>query len=253
MDEKSFRTKQASSSKDVLNFYDEYAESWDRRFGETESVTEFHASRLGIFLELAKLSIEKTAVELGVGTGPYVNRIAPLVKQLICVDGSGEMLKIVRKKVENLNNVSLKQMDLSKPCKKVDFKGDVVYFLGLIEHVIEIDVLIENCKLMLNDGGTVVVVSSNAFSPWYYGLRRIFRAGMHCSTDKYYSRSSLGKIMDKHGLSEECCKYFGFVPPGVEGVTFKILRRIGNFFGETPLKIFAGGMAIRYLYDQPKG
>lgn len=246
MDEKSFRTRQASSSKDVLDFYDEYAESWDQRFGDTESVREFHNIRLDIFLEIAELSKEKIAAELGVGTGPYVKRIAPLVKDLICVDGSAEMLKVLERKVKDFNNVTLKHMDLSKPLKKVGIKADIVYFFGLIEHVIQIDNLIENCKMMLNEGGKIVVVSSNALSPWYYGLRRIFRAGIHCTTDRYYSRSGLGKVMEKHGFSEERCKYWGFFPAGVEGLTYKFLCGIGNFFGKTPLKIFGGGMTISY-------
>ena len=249
MDEKSFRTRQSGSSKDVLDFYDEYAQSWDQRFGDTESVREFHKIRLGIFLSLAELSKEKTAVELGVGTGPYVREIAPLVKELVCVDGSEEMLKVLENKVRDFDNVILKQIDLSKPLKTVDIKADVVFFFGLIEHVIEIDNLIENCKLMLNKGGKIVVVSSNALSPWYYGLRRIFRAGIHCTTDKYYSRNSLGKIMKEHGFSEEHYQYWGFFPAGVEGPTYKFLRGIGNILGKTPLKKFGGGITLSYRFN----
>ena len=249
MDEKSFRTRQAESSKDVLDFYDEYADTWDSRFGETESVREFHKIRLGIFLKMAELSKSKTAAELGVGTGPYVTDIAPLVKELICVDGSKGMLKVLGSKVKDFDNVSLKQLDLSKPLKKVGFKGDVVYFFGLIEHVIEIDNLMENCKLMLNKGGKIIIVSSNALSPWYYGLRRIFRAGIHCTTDKYYSRKSLGKVMKNHGFSEVECRYWGFFPAGVEGAVYKILRGIGNLIGKTPLKKYGGGMTISYQLE----
>ena len=246
MDEKSFKTTKSSSSKDVLDFYDEYAESWDQRFGSTESVKEFHKIRLGSFFKAADFTKDKTAAELGVGTGPYVREIAPLVKELVCVDGSGEMLKVLEKKVTDFKNVKLKQIDLSKPLKNVDFKADVVYFFGLIEHIIEIDNLIENCKLILNDGGKIVVVSSNALSPWYYGLRRVLRSGSHLTTDKYYSRKSLGRVMTEHGFVEESCQYWGFFPAGVEGLVYKILRGIGTLIGKTPLKKFGGGMTITY-------
>lgn len=248
MDEKSFSTKQSSSSKDVLDFYDLYAESWDERFGDTESVKEFHKIRLDSFFKLADLSKNKTCAELGVGTGPYVTEIAPLVKNLICIDGSKGMLDVLGKKVKRLNNIQLKQIDLSKPLEKSPFKVDVLYFFGLIEHVINMDNLMENCKLMLNEGGKIVIISSNGLSPWYHGIRKPFRGGIHCTTDKYYSRNSLGKIMIDHGFSEEQCIYWGFFPAGVKGFLYKFFKFVGSLFEKTPLKKFGGGMTISYKF-----
>ena len=248
MDEKSFSTKQSSSSKDVLDFYDLYAESWDERFGDTESVKEFHKIRLDSFFKLADLSKDKTCAELGVGTGPYVTEIAPLVKNLICIDGSKGMLDVLGKKVKRLNNIQLKQIDLSKPLEKSPFKVDVLYFFGLIEHVINMDNLMENCKLMLNEGGKIVIISSNGLSPWYHGIRKPFRGGIHCTTDKYYSRNSLGKIMIDHGFREEQCIYWGFFPAGVKGFLYKFFKFVGSLFEKTPLKKFGGGMTISYKF-----
>ena len=248
MDEKSFSTKQSSSSKDVLDFYDLYAESWDERFGDTESVKEFHKIRLDSFFKLADLSKNKTCAELGVGTGPYVTEIAPLVKNLICIDGSKGMLDVLGKKVKRLNNIQLKQIDLSKPLEKSPFKVDVLYFFGLIEHVINMDNLMENCKLILNEGGKIVVISSNGLSPWYHGIRKPFRGGIHCTTDKYYSRNSLGKIMIDHGFREEQCIYWGFFPAGVKGFLYKFFKFVGSLFEKTPLKKFGGGMTISYKF-----
>ena len=248
MDEKSFSTKPSNSSRDVLDFYDLYAESWDERFGDTESVREFHKIRLGTFIKLAELAKGKTCAELGVGTGPYVTEIAPLVKSLICVDGSKGMLDVLGKKVKYLKNIKLEQIDLSKPLEKSHFKVDVLYFFGLIEHVINIDNLMENCRLMLNDGGKIVVISSNGLSPWYHGLRKPFRVGIHCTTDKYYSRNSLGQIMLDHGFKEEQCIYWGFFPAGVKGIVYKILKVLGSLIERTPLKKFGGGMTISYIF-----
>lgn len=246
MDEKSFKTRQATSSKDVLDFYDKYAETWDQRFGDTESIREFHTIRLNSFLKLARLDKRMTAAELGVGTGPYVTEIAPLVAKLICVDGSIEMLKVLGRKTKNYKNVQLEQIDLSKPLLQVNFSVDLIYFFGLIEHVIDIDNLMENCIKMLNDGGKIVIISSNALSPWYYGLRKFFRGGIHCTTDRYYTRRSLGKVMARHGFIEEKCIYWGFFPAGIEGLFYRILKFIGGLLEKTPLKAFGGGMTISY-------
>ena len=249
MDEKSFSTKESKSSKDVLDFYDLYAESWDKRFGDTESVKEFHKIRLESFFKLAGLTKDKDCAELGVGTGPYVTDIAPLVKNLICVDGSKGMLEVLEKKISHLNNIQLKQIDLSKPMEKSLFQVDIVYFFGLIEHVINIDNLIKNCRLMLNKGGKIVVISSNGLSPWYHGIRKPFRGGIHCTTDKYYSRKSLGNIMALHGFQEVGYIYWGFFPAGVTGLLYKFFRFIGALIEKTPFKKFGGGMTISYKFN----
>jgi len=162
------------------------------------------------------------------------------------VDGSIEMLKVLGRKTKNYKNVQLEQIDLSKPLPQVNFSADLIYFFGLIEHVIDIDNLMENCIKMLNDGGKIVVISSNALSPWYYGLRKIFRAGTHCTTDRYYSRRSLGKVMARHGFIEEKCIYWGFFPAGIEGLFYRILKCMGGLLEKTPLKALGGGMTISY-------
>lgn len=246
MDEKNFVQKKAENSSDVLAFYDAYADTWDQRFGITDSTEEFHKIRLNSFLKIADLHKEMVVYELGAGTGPYVKNIAPLVKELICVDGSKEMLKVLQKNSVGLNNVVTKQIDLSKPAD-LGKEADLIFFFGLIEHVIDIDNLIENCKKSLKKNGKIVVISSNALSPWYYGIRYLFRAGKHCTTDKYYSRYSLNKVMQKHGFKEETHQYWGFFPAGINGTMYKLLSLIGKLIQNSPLKIFGGGMTISYI------
>ncbi len=246
MDEKNFTTRQSKSSKDIIEFYDDYAKSWDQRFGETESTKKFHQIRKESFLEIAELSKTQTAIELGVGTGPYVAEIASMVKELICIDGSKEMLKVLGKKVRNHKNVKLMQMNLSKPIGNGKLQADIVYSFALIEHIIKIDNLIDNCEKMLKPDGKIIFVSPNALSPWYYGLRRFFRVGFHCTTDRYYSRYSIGKIMKKHGFKEMNFKYWGFFPAGVEGLIYKLLNTVGSLIEKTPLRIFSGGITVSY-------
>jgi SAM-dependent methyltransferase len=138
------------------------------------------------------------------------------------------------------------QLDLSKPVKNIELQADIIYFFGLIEHVIEIDNLINNCENMLKPNGRIVIASSNALSPWYYGLRNFSRVGIHCTTDRYFSRYSIGKIMKKHGYEEINHKYWGFFPAGVEGYIYKFLYSVGTLIEKTPLRIFGGGMTICY-------
>jgi hypothetical protein len=103
--------------------------------------------------------------------------------------------------------------------------------------------------MMLNKGGKVVVISSNGLSPWYHGIRKPFRGGIHCTTDKYYSRKSLGNIMAAHGFKEEGCIYWGFFPAGVTGLVYNFFRFVGLILEKTPFKKFGGGMTISYKLE----
>lgn len=253
MDEKKFKTKYVSSSKDVLDFYDEYAQSWDQRFNESESTIQFHKIRLDSFLDLAQLKKNMTIIELGIGTGPYVNTIAPLVKQLVCIDGSSDMLKMLKRKIKNINNVQIKLFDLAKPLMNFDIKADLIYFFGLIEHIIEVDTFLDNCKKMLHKDGKIIVITPNALCPWYYGIRNFFRSGKHCTSDKYYSRRNLKRIMLNHEFIEERCIYWGFFPAGISDFLYKILNYIGKFIEKTPLKVFSGGISLKYrINSEPR-
>ena len=246
MDERNFKTKQTRSSEDIISFYDQYAKTWDQRFNASASTEEFHQMRLNSFLNLAQLNKDITAIELGVGTGPYVKTIAGFVNRLICVDASREMLRVLTRKIENIDNIQIELLDITKPLFMNNLKADLVYFFGLIEHIIEIDIFIENCKRMLNDNGRLIVITPNGLCPWYYGVRNIIRSGKHCSSDNYYSRNSLRKIMMRHGLFEEQYNYWGFFPAGIDGIFFYILKYLGIFLEKTPLKKYSGGMSIKY-------
>jgi SAM-dependent methyltransferase len=247
MDEKSFTTIIGKSSADVLAFYDQYAGSWDRRFGDVPSVQDFHMDRLRHFLDIARLNSTETAVEVGVGTGPYLEEIAPLVKQLICVDGSMEMLRVLQEKHGHLDTISVRQMDLDWPVKGMDIQADIVYSFGLIEHILNPDQLIENCARMLRIGGRMVFASSNGRCPWYGSLRYLFRPGKHISTDRHYHLSELNMLMARYGFVPERVIYWGYYPPGVGRLLQHAMQLIGKLIDLTPLRVYAGGYTVSYL------
>src|SRR5262245_47470095 len=148
MDEQTFETRQAASSRDVLAFYDAYAPSWDERFGESPTTRAFHRMRLESLLALAKFRSTDRAVELGVGTGAYLDDIAPLVRELVCVDGSRGMLDVLESKHSHLSNTRVMQIDLEQPADH-SLAADVVYCFGLLEHIIDTRAFLENCHRML--------------------------------------------------------------------------------------------------------
>lgn len=248
MDERTFKTQESRSSKDVLAFYDKYAATWDTRFGHKQSTADFHRVRFQSFLAVANLKKTDSVVELGVGTGPYLEMISPLVKEVVCIDGSGQMLEVVRAKYGQLTNIRTLQMDLEQPPGRVAFRADLIYWFGLLEHIVDPDALMMNCKGMLGEGGRIVVVASNAKCPWYHGMNRLWRVGKHCSTDRYYAKDTLDGLMNRHGFHPKKFIYWGYSPAGVGNSVHLLLSAIGRVLDKTSLRQYAGGMTASYEF-----
>jgi SAM-dependent methyltransferase len=247
MDEKSFRTWTAKKSADVLAFYDSYASTWDKRFANRRSTGEFHRIRLESFLRVAKLNKKDRIVELGVGTGPYLDVISRLVEQIICIDGSERMLEVLRAKHGDLPNIALFRMDLEQALKKAPFKADLAYCFGLLEHIIDVEIFIRNCRSMLRNGGRMIFITPNARAPWYGSIRRLLRAGRHCSSDRYYTKEEIDYLMTSHGFRPGEMIYWGYFPAGVGNFLYHTLNLIGKVLEKTWLKRYAGGLTVSYV------
>jgi SAM-dependent methyltransferase len=253
MDEKDFQMQSAQSSRDVLAFYDRYAKTWDKRFGGHKlSTMQFHRIRFESFLQVADFKKTDRVIELGVGTGPYLEEILPLVREVICIDGSEQMLDLLREKHGDHPNIQLFQMDLEKPIKRLPFQADLVYWFGLIEHIIDVNSFILNCKSMLRIGGRVAFIAVNGRCPWYSGISRFWRAGRHCSSDTYYTKEQLDHLMISHGFAPEATIYWGYFPAAIGDTLYHILNLIGKVVERTWLKHYAGGLTLSYVFKGEK-
>ena len=247
MDEKTFSPKESTNSEDVVAFYDTYADNWDKRFKNTKSTQKFHQVRLGTFLKIAKLKKSEVAIEMGVGTGQYLGKIAPLVKKVVCIDGSQKMLEILLEKNKHLENITVQRMNLENDDQEIEFKSDVIYSFGLIEHIINTNTFIENGKRMLKSSGRIIFITPNRKCPWYGKLRRFFRSGKHCSTDRYYSKDQLDSVMYRHGFIPQNFLYWGYYPAGVGNLLYNVLNVVGKILDKTRIQQYAGGLTISYV------
>jgi SAM-dependent methyltransferase len=251
VNEQTFEPQKATTSRDVLGFYDRYAESWDERFGNVESTTLFHRMRLESLLHLARFRPSDRAVELGVGTGPYVDRIAPLVASLRCVDGAPGMLDVLKRKHSHLNNVDVALIDLERPLAQALPDADIVYMFGLLEHILDVPTFVANCAGLLKVGGRLVLVAPNGRSPWYGAMRRLCRAGAHCSSDRYYTPEQCDTVFSRAGFAREGLQYWGYAPAGVPRPVYNVLTWIGRLADRTPIRRYAGGMTVSYVLVGP--
>ncbi len=250
MEERDFKTKLARSSQDVIAFYDRYARSWDWRFRDRPSTLEYHQNRCNSFLQVARLEKTDRVVEVGVGTGLYLDRISPLAQEVICIDGSQQMLELLKKKHGNLPNIRTFLWDLETPLPNISLAADLVYGFGILEHIINLEPFLVNCKRMLRSRGRIIFITPNGKSPWYHGLRRPWRVGRHCSTDRYYSLNELIEILGVFGFSLEKAIFWGFFPAGIGDFPFHILDRIGKLIERTRFREYAGGLTASFISSE---
>jgi ubiquinone/menaquinone biosynthesis C-methylase UbiE len=248
MNEINFTTRESSSEKDVIACYDDYAASWDQRFGESCSTKHFLERRLMSFLTILGDGWHQSkAVELGVGTGAYIEQLSKLFSHIIAVDGSTGMLRELKKKLQaqGTKNVSALQANVLFMPEIADSSVDVVYFFGLLEHIIRRREFVLEIKRILRKDGIVIGVTPNGSSPWYFLRSYVRGTGRHCTTDSYYTKSQIMKLFIGEGFIDLRCQYWGAVPAGVKSVSYKVLRFVEHLLEGTRLSVLLGGLTFR--------
>ncbi len=255
INEKNFFTQSVSSEKDVIGFYDKYADGWDDRFGHQNlpSTAHFLRRRLDSFFEaLGPISSSASvhAVELGVGTGVYLNKLSKSFNSIIAVDGSKNMIKNLEIKLQQqkIDNVIPKISSVSSLEFIRDNSHDLVYFFGLIEHIIDVDAFINECYRVLKPGGFLVGVTPNGKSPWYQIRALIRGTGKHCSTDHYYNKKQLSSLFESHGFIWNIHCYWGLVYAGCSNrFLYRALSMLEPLLEKSFLASFLGGITFKVI------
>ncbi len=250
MDETSFLTRQVRSQRDVIKFYDDYANSWDQRFGSAPSTVHFLDKRWDSVRQLLPANTQKlSALELGVGTGVYIDRASRLFSHITAVDGSEKMLQELQKKLrtENITNVTTLCSDVVALKDVSDASVDVVYFFGLVEHIIEVDAFFATILRVLKPGGMLIGATPNRKSPWYAIRRYIRGTGKHCESDRYYGLEDARRWVKEYGFASYDYRYWGCVPAGIGGVIYHSLKLLERPLEFSPLRSFCGGITFKMI------
>ena len=237
---------------DIAEFYSNYAISWDQRFRENKSTVHFLNRRLDIIKDFAGFLGDKCVLEVGCGTAFHLFSLSEYFKYGIGVDIAEKMLEICRK-----NALYLKQpeklkfiCDDAETLQKIASRSiDIVFFVGLIEHLLNPLNFLRNCRRVLKRNGKLIGITPNRYSPWYSLVGPLVRKSMkHLSTDRYYSKSELCNMLSSTGFTDCILNYWGFVPPGDFPATLSsILRKCEIVAEKTFLRVLAGGLSIRAI------
>jgi HAD superfamily hydrolase (TIGR01509 family) len=112
-------------------------------------------------LEKASLRPEMTVADVGAGTGFMAAGLAPLVQQVIVLDGSPAMLDVARKNLAEFKNVEYHQADgLSLPL--LDESVDAAFANMYLHHCVDPLAAIREMVRSLKPGGRLVITDMDA-------------------------------------------------------------------------------------------
>lgn len=137
----------------MSNEWDEYAESWD-----VDPNVEKYAKNVFSAL-LGNININGLSVlDFGCGTGALTQLMSPIVKSIVAIDPSSEMIKHLDKKV--LNNVSSISDYLSKELvqnrPEFDNKFDLIVASSVCGFLPDYEATLSLLKSLIKDGGVFV-------------------------------------------------------------------------------------------------
>lgn len=137
----------------MSNEWDEYAENWD----VDPTVEEYAKNAFSELLENIDIN-GLTVLDFGCGTGALTQLMSPIVKSIVAIDPSSEMIKHLDKKA--LNNVSSISDYLSKELVQTlpEFKNkfDLIVASSVCGFLPDYEATLSLLKSLINDGGVFV-------------------------------------------------------------------------------------------------
>jgi len=132
-------------------FFTQAALDWDRLREEQ------FGGRSGLFPLLGLLDPLWVVADLGAGTGSLSASVAPFVARVVSVDGSAEMLEVLRARTVHLSNVEVRQGELE--ALPIDSASvDIAFLVFALHYVVEPWIALAEASRILKPGGRLIVV-----------------------------------------------------------------------------------------------
>lgn len=234
-----------NSKQRIVNFYDEYAEKWDDRYGSSYTAKYFLQNRLRILKQLCNLTGNEVVLELGCGTGFHLKLLANDIASGMGTDLSQAMIEIAN----NTNDEPHLKffVDDSEACARIPSNSvDIVFFVGLLEHLLDPISCFASSRRVLKEHGVLIGLTPNKFSPWYSVIKPLLGPVKHLPNDRFYSATEIRRLLYRSGFREVKIMYWGLVPPyNIGRVLTNALHTIEKVARFTPLEYLFGGIAFK--------
>ncbi len=115
---------------------------------------------------IKKIKLKCSFLEIGIGNGYLIKSLKKFGYKCYCIEPYSKItedlenngIHVISKKLENIK------------FEELNFKVDIIFAWHVLEHLENLDIFIELCKKLLNDGGHVIISTPNkkSFSYKFY-------------------------------------------------------------------------------------
>lgn len=215
--------------------------NWDSPAGR------HRADRRGrLFVERGGLGPEVRALELGCGTGVFLERVAPCGAAITGIDLSADLLNKARLRLAGTANVGLMRGN----AEQMPFPGacfDTVYGSSILHHL-DLERAVAECLRVLKPGGRIVFAEPNILNPQVLVMFRldVVKPRFGVSPDeRAFSRFRAGAALRRAGYVGVGVRPFDFVHPALPARWIQAAGRVGRGLEATPLlREIAGSLLI---------
>ncbi len=110
--------------------------------------------------------------DMGCGSGRWATLIAPLVKNLTCIDASSDAIEVAQENLKLFNNITYQVSSVDKTNLDVE-SFDFGYSLGVLHHLPNTYSAITSCSLLLKKGAPFLLYLYYSFDNkpiWYKAI-----------------------------------------------------------------------------------
>lgn len=177
--------------KQLKEIYDGWSVDYDKNYKENPAAM----AEKPYILKLLKPNKKDKVLDIGCGTGIWMNKLAPDVKSVLGVDVSKGMLEIAKQKTAKHKNVELIYSKF--PTSKLKGKKfDKILSSLVLNHIRDIDGFFREVNKLLKKGGRIV------FSDFAGGISKVEDPfiPIYVSKDKTKADQRWNSILHKHHL-----------------------------------------------------
>jgi tRNA (cmo5U34)-methyltransferase len=137
-----------------MNDFDLKATEWDKNpmhWNRSEAIAKE-------IINLIPLKKKMTALEYGAGTGITSFILKDYLKEIILMDNSSEMVRVMNEKIESYKVKNLKTLNFNLETE--EYKGrrfDLIFTQMVLHHVIDIERIIDRFFQLLNPNGYLAI------------------------------------------------------------------------------------------------